>query len=145
VLNLHSIVRPAIQAVNPDTAATWLVSTGATNNADASRTPTYAPAQSVTAQVQPPSGKLLSHAEFLNIQGTIRSVYMFGNPQAISRVNAKGGDLLNFPQHPRAPADTWLVFVVEESGWNLTDGSWSRVGVVLQTDRARSSAAGCEC
>lgn len=134
-LNLHSIVRPAITTVNADTAATWLVSTGASDGADGSRTPTYAAGQPVTAQAQPPSGKLLAHAEFLNIQGTIRSVYMYGNPLSISRVDAKGGDLIQFPQNVGAPIDNWLVFTVEENGWNLTDGSWSRVGVVLQTDR----------
>jgi hypothetical protein len=134
-LNLHSITRGAIQAVNADTSIQWLVSTGATPNADASRTPTYAAPQTVTAQIQPPSGRLLRHAEFLNIQGTIRSVYMYGNPQSISRVDAKGGDLLQFPQYPGAPVDNWLVFVVEEQGWQLSDANWTRVGVVLQTDR----------
>lgn len=136
MLNLHAIVRPAITAVNDDTAANWLVSTGAAANTDGSRTPKYAPQQPVTAQVQPPSGKLLQHAEFLNIQGTIRSVYMYGNPQSISRVDAKGGDLLKFPQYPGAKVDTWLVFVVEESGWNVDDGGWSRVGVVLQATKS---------
>lgn len=134
-LNLHAITRPAITAVNADTAATWLVSAAPTVNPDGSQTPNYAAAQSVTAQIQPPSGKLLAHAEFLNIQGTIRSVYMYGNPQSISRVDAKGGDLLQFPQYPGAPVDNWLVLIVEEQGWDLTDANWTRVGVVLQTDR----------
>lgn len=133
-LNLHEIVRPAIQAVNPDTQARWIVSTGyaVVNGRQAAQ---YAPAVPVRAQVQPPSGKLLQHVNFLNIQGTLRSVYMYGNPQSVSRVDAKGGDLLQFPQNVGKPVDNWLVLIVEESGWNLDDGSWSKVGVILQTDR----------
>lgn len=134
-LNLHAITRGAIQAVNADTPAKWLVSTGSTGNPDGSKTPTYAAPQPVAAQVQPPSGETLKHAEFLNIQGTLRDVWMYGNPQAIVRVDAKGGDLLQFPQNVGAPIDNWLAFVVHENGWSLTDGSWSHVGVVLQVDR----------
>lgn len=138
-LNLHSIVRPAIQAVNPDTPVQWLVSTGFTVGSNGKQIPAFATPVPVRAQVQPPSGKLLQHANFLNIQGTLRSVYMYGNPQAISRVDAKGGDLLHFPQNVGAPVDNWLVLIVEEQGWNLTDGSWTKVGVILQTDRPAQS------
>ena len=134
-LNLHDIVRPAIQAVNPDTPAKWLVSTGYTPNAAGKQIPAYATPVRVRAQVQPPSGKALRHAEFVNIQGTLRSVYMYGAPSAVSRVDAKGGDLVQFPQVVGAPVDNWLVFLVEEQGWNVNDGAWSRVAVVLQTDR----------
>lgn len=134
-LNLHSIVRPAITTVNADTAAFWLVSTGNTPNADGSKTADYADPVAVTVQAQPPSGELLQHAEFLNVQGTIREVWMYGNPQSISRVDAKGGDLIEFPQNVGAPIETWLVKVVVEQGWSLTDGSWSHVGVILQVDR----------
>lgn len=137
-LDLHEIVRGAIQSVNEDTKAQWIVSTGY-GTVNGRQAPTYAPAVEVRAQIQPPSGKLLQHTNFLNIQGTLRSVYMYGNPQSVSRVDAKGGDLLLFPQNPGAPLDKWLVQLVEEQGWNLDDGSWSKVGVILQTDRPAQS------
>jgi hypothetical protein len=134
-LNLHNIVRPVIRAVNEDTPAKWLVSTGSTPNLAGKQIPSYAAPVCVRAQVQPPSGKALRHAEFMNIQGTTRSVYMYGEPAAIGRVSAKGGDLLQFPGVVGGPIENWLVTMVEEKGWNLDDGSWCRVMVVLQTDR----------
>lgn len=134
MLNLHEIVRPAIEAVNPDTEARWIVSTGY-GTVNGRQVAQYASAVPVRAQIQPPSGKLLQHTNFLNIQGTLRSVYMYGNPQGVSRVDAKGGDLLQFPQNVGRPVDNWLVILVEEQGWNLDGGSWSKVGVILQTDR----------
>ena len=114
--NLHGLVRGAINSVNPDIAGTWLVSTG-TNIDDAGKsTPTYAAAVPVKCQVQ-------------------AVVYMFANPDAINRLESKGGDLLKFPQYPRGPARTWLIRAVDEP-WTAGNGTlaWARVIVSLQLD-----------
>lgn len=132
-LNLHSIVRGAIQAVNADRPVVYLQSTGYTV-VNGVQTPSYAAAVTLQAQIQPPTGKDLQHVEFLNLQGTIRTVWMYSNPQAISRVDVRGGDLLQFPQFTGAPVDNWLIEHVDET-WDVTGGGWSKVFVTLQTDR----------
>ena len=148
-LNLHATVRAAIQIVNADIDALYLKSTGFGSNPSGKQVPAYATPVTVRAQVQPPSGKDLRHLEFLNIQGTIRTVFLYSNPQAIVRIDAKGGDLLQFPQFGGAPSDNWLVVSVAET-WDVgTNGAppselptpppsysgWTKLYVTLQTDR----------
>lgn len=134
--NLHAVVRSAIQAVNPDIPALWIPSRGYTVSANGlKQTPVYGEPCRIRAQVQPASNKALAHPDYMNMGGTLRSVYMYGYPQSLDRVEAKGGDLLQFPQHPGAPVENWYVFLVDESGWSLPHGGWAKVSVVLQTDR----------
>ena len=148
-LNLHATVRAAIQTVNADITASYLASTGYTANGSGQQAPSYAASVDVQCQVQPPSGRDLRHIEFLNIQGTIRTVFLYSNPQAIDRIDARGGDLLQFPQFSGAPVDNWEVFHVGETwdvGTNAAPASelptpppsysgWTKLYVVLQTDR----------
>lgn len=148
-LNLHATVRGAIQSVNPDIAASYLASTGYAGTSAGKQTPQYAAPVTVRIQAQPPSGKDLKHMEFLNIQGTTRTVFLYSNPQAIDRVDARGGDLLQFPQFTGAPTDNWLVAAVAETwdvGTNNAPASelptpppsysgWTKLYCVLQTDR----------
>jgi hypothetical protein len=133
--NLHSLVRGAINSVNPDIPAQLLVSTGNTVDAAGGSTPMYATAVPVKAQVQAIRGSDLKKYAFLQEQGVYRAVYMFGNPDAINRVESKGGDLLVFPQYPNGPNRTWLITSVDEP-WTAGNGglAWSRVIVTLQLD-----------
>jgi hypothetical protein len=133
--NLHSLVRGAINSVNPDIPAQWLVSTGNTIGSSGKSTPSYATAVSVQAQVQAVRGSDLQKYSFLQAQGVHRAVYMFANPDAINRVETKGGDLLVFGQYPNGSAKTWLVTAVDEP-WTSGNGNlaWSRVIVTLQLD-----------
>jgi hypothetical protein len=148
-LNLHATVRAAIQTVNADITASYIASTGYTVNSAGKQTPSYATPVNVRCQVQPPSGKDLKHLEYLNIQGTIRTVFLYSDPQAIVRVTARGGDLLQFPQFTGAPTDNWLVVEVAET-WDVgingtvpadlptpppSFSGWSKLYVTLQTDR----------
>lgn len=133
--NLHGLVRGAINAVNPDIPAQWLVSTGNTIGPSGKSTPSYAAAVPVQAQVQAVTGGDLRKHSFLQDQGVYRAVYMYANPDAINRVESKGGDLLVFPQYPRGTNRTWLVKVVDEP-WSAGNGNlaWCRVIVALQLD-----------
>jgi hypothetical protein len=149
-LNLHATVRAAINTVNADITAAYLASTGNAPDASGRQVPAYAAPVSVLCQVQPPSGKDLRHLEFLNVQGTTRTVFLYSDPQAIDRVNVQGGDLLQFPQFTGQPVDKWLVVEVPET-WDVsTNGGqvgeglptpppsysgWTKLYVVLQTDR----------
>ena len=140
-LNLHAKVRGAIRALNPDVPGWWYQSKGSVPNPDSRQVPAYLPAVAVRLQVQPPSAGDLRFAEFLQMQGVIRTVFMYSNPQGQVRVNQLGGDLLLFPQWAAAPVDAWLVEQPEES-WSVGQRGWSKLLACLQTDRLYSVADG---
>lgn len=127
-LNMHGMVRGAIQAVNTDIAATLRRSTGYTTDAAGKRTPVYADTTG-RVQEQALSSAELKHVNDLNIQGVIRKVYMYGNWGGPIRADATGGDLLVFPRVKGGPAVTWKIVTTFET-W--TDSGWCAVGVVLQ-------------
>jgi hypothetical protein len=133
-LNLHAVARGAIQAVNADISAWYYKSTGATTDSTGRQTPSYDAPLAVRIQAQPPSGRDLTHTNMLNFQGVVRTVFLYSDPQAIVRVDARGGDLLIFPQFAGAPNDLWLVTQVLET-WNVAAGGWSKLICTLQNDR----------
>lgn len=133
-MNLHGIVRGAINSVNPDKTALFLASLGATSNADFSQTPAYAPGVSVRIQIQPLGKDELKHIDRLNLQGVFRTVYMFGNAQGIIRVLAEGGDLLQFAPFQGQAVQNWKVVGPVEGPWNVEAGGWTKLIVCLQTD-----------
>ena len=132
-MNLHSIVRGAINSVNADRPALYLKSTGNTVNADYSQTPGYAAGVPVRVQIQPLDKEGLRHVEKLNMTGVFRTIFMYGNTQGIVRVQAKGGDLIQFSPFQGEGVQNWKV--VEADGpWNVEYGGWTKIIVVLQTD-----------
>lgn len=132
-MNLHGIVRGAINSVNADRPALYLASTGNTVNADFSQTPAYAPGVSVRIQIQPLGRDELKHIDRLNLQGVFRTVYMFGNTQGIVRILAQGGDLLQFAPFQGQATQNWKVINVD-GPWNVEQGGWTKLLVCLQTD-----------
>lgn len=103
-------------------------STGFSTSEDFQQVPEYE-STTVLANVQALSGSDLQHINGLNIQGTMRKVYLYGDVKAISRPDATGADLLVFPQDPDSSPQTWLVSQVMET-WP----DWCCVIVTLQTD-----------
>lgn len=130
-MNLHGIVRGAIGTVNPDQTIVWRASTGTSTDTAGKRTPTYAIDAPISAQVQPTSGDDLKQIEYLNMQGTLRTVYAFGSLQGIVRPALKGGDLLVFPLD--SVSRTWLVVHVLET-WTPDATGWCSVIAALQDD-----------
>ncbi len=133
-MNLHGIVRGAINTVNPDRVVTYLASTGASSNADFSQTPSYAPPVQVRVQIQPLGKEELRLVERLNLQGVFRTVYLFGNEQGIVRVLAQGGDLFQFAPFQGQTVQNWKVVGPVDGPWNVEDGGWTKLIVCLQTD-----------
>lgn len=132
-MNLHGAVRGAITSVNPDITAQFQASTGpGTPDASGNVTPMYAAPVAVRCQVQPLSRGDLRQVEALNLQGEFRAIFMFGNPQGVVRVNQQGGDLLTFPQFQGEAPSVWLVVNVD-GPWNVEQGGWSKLIVVLQS------------
>ena len=126
MLDLFGLTNSAIQSLNVNQSITWVQNTGYTTNAAGKRTPTTTNV-TIAAQIQALSGEALRHAENLNLQGVMRSVYMYGNPQGVERVDSKGGDVLQFAEIPGGNLANWLVTSVVET-WP----TWAHVIVTLQ-------------
>lgn len=124
-INLHSAVRGAITAINPDALATWRISSGYTTAADGAQTPTYTDVTGVRLQVQAMTGKDLQHRDMQNVQGVVRAVYMWGDGQGVVRGDAKGGDLLLFAN------SEWKVCAVLET-WTPDATGFCKLGVLKQ-------------
>lgn len=130
-MNLHSIARQSIAAVNPMVPVSIQISTGNTTTADGARTPTYAPAVTLLAQVQPLTWRDIQQLDGLNIQGIRRVAYLNGEIDALVRINNQGGDLVTFPPEPQfANGSVWLVAHMLEM-FTLTAG-WCKAALTLQ-------------
>jgi hypothetical protein len=123
-MDLHGIVKGVIGAVNPLVPATMQISTGYTDNADGSRTPTYS-TLAVNAQVQSMTYMDLRQVEGLNLNGTRRAIYLEGEFNGVNRPSQKGGDLVTLTDGPNA--GIWLIAQVIEQWEN-----WCKVIVTLQ-------------
>ncbi len=125
VINLHGIVGPCVAAVNPWVTVTIQASAGYTTAADGKRTPLYAPAVPMLAQMQSLQFRDLVQIDGLNLQGEGRALYLNGNWQGVVRPEVKGGDLVTLPD-----GSLWLIALVLENWW-LTDG-WCKVAITRQ-------------
>lgn len=123
-MNLHAIVGPIVSAINPTQTVQIAMGSSYTQNADFSRTPVYS-IVSAPAQIQALIGSDLRAVEALNVEGTLRALYLYGNVTGLIRASQKNGSLVKF-----ADGSVWMVFV-EFEPWNVTAG-WSKVGVVQQ-------------
>ena len=132
--NLHAIAQQVIPAVNPQVPATVQFSTGNAINADGSLTPTYAAPVSVAAQVQALTFRDIQQIAGLNLQGTRRAVYLFGDVEGLVRTTAQGGDLITFPGQVGGfpPNTVWLVALALETWGSGLAGGWCKVAATLQ-------------
>lgn len=98
-LNMHAIVRGAIEAVNEDVDGTVYVSTGNTNTRGI-LTPTFVP---VTArlQIQAQKHTPIEHENSLQTSNAFLTVYAYGNFSDIERRSQQGGDLIYVPSGRR--------------------------------------------
>lgn len=124
-MNLHSIVRTAIGAVNPEIIVSVQRSTGSTTNAAGHRVPTYADPVEVRAQKQSLQYNDLVQLDGLNIQGKRAALYIEGNWEGVVRTDGKGGDLITM-----CDGSVWLVALVLED-WGGREG-WVKVAITLQ-------------
>lgn len=120
-MNLHGLVAGGIGVVNPFVTVTVSESTGYSTASDGKRTPTYAVFQA-QAQIQALSGKDLRQIDGLNLNGTLRAIYFFGEVDAVVRALSKGGDVVT-----DSNANVYLVNQVLEQ-WP----DWCKVVVTLQ-------------
>lgn len=126
-MNLHRICSGAIASVNPFITGTVRYSSGSTTGADGVRAPTYVDIASVSMQVQALTSKDLHQLDGLNLNGTQRAIYLYGEIDGVVRSASKGGDLIVITSGINA--GVWLVNLVLEQ-WP----DWSKCAVVLQND-----------
>lgn len=110
-MNLHHIVRGAIQTVNPDTPGAVYVSTGHSTYMGITR-PQFA-AVPARLQVQAASHESLHHLDGLQSAKAISIIYAYGNFNTVNRPSGSGGDLV------RVGDDWWAIQNVLEwwPGW----------------------------
>lgn len=127
-MDLRGIANGVTTAVNPNQTVTVLRSTGFTTGAGAKQVPTYAAPVSGPGQIQALDADDIKQLDGLNIQGTIRAIYLRGTLAGVVRPNQTGGDLVTIAAPaPVALRGTWLVVKVLES-WP----DWTKAAIVLQ-------------
>ena len=125
-MNLRLLANRLTQVTNPNIQINWVQSNGYTTNDAGKRTPKTI-TLTVDAQVQALSATDLKHIDGLNINGVMRSVYLYGNAAGVVRADQIGGDILVFPEAPNCCNKNWLITQVMET-WP----DWCHVIVTLQ-------------
>ena len=127
MINLHAIVRPAINALHPDMTVALYHSIGQTNQLGRIKA-LYAPGQLVLAQVQTLTVDDLQQREDTSKTGLDAKAYLFSDeklpPAGIVRLFARNGDFI------RMQDGTWwlIVSVIED----FTRSGWICVGLSMQ-------------
>lgn len=121
-MDLRGIANGISSTVNPNETVTVKRSTGYTMGTGRRQVPSYANPVDGPAQIQALDGKDLRQVEGLNIQGTIRAIYLRGSLAGVIRPDQVGGDLVI-----RGNGEEWLVVKVLESWPN-----WTKAAIVKQ-------------
>ena len=122
-MDLRGIANGVTATVNPNETVTVLRSTGFTIGAGAKQVPSYAAPVTGPAQVQALDANDIKQLDGLNIQGTIRAIYLRGTLAGVVRPNQTGGDIIQ----RKNKKESWLVVKVLE-GWP----TWTKAAIVLQ-------------
>ncbi len=120
-MDLRGLANGVSSTVNPNQTVRVSRSTGYTIGTGRKQVPSYAAPVEGPGQVQALDGKDLQQLDGLNIQGTIRAIYLRGVLAGVVRPDGTGGDLVEIG------AETWLVVKVLE-GWP----TWTKAAIVLQ-------------
>ena len=120
-MDLRGLANGVSSTVNPNQTVRVSRSTGYTIGAGRKQVPSYATPVEGPGQVQALDGKDLQQLDGLNVQGTIRAIYLRGALAGVIRPDGTGGDLVEIG------AETWLVVKVLE-GWP----TWTKAAIVLQ-------------
>jgi hypothetical protein len=121
-MDLRSIANAGASVVNANAIVTVLRSTGYTIGDGGLQVPTYAAPVTGPANIQALSASDIKQMDNLNIQGTIRAIYLRGVLAGVVRPDSTGGDLVQWA------GKSWLVVRVLES-WD----NWTKAAIVLQT------------
>jgi len=124
-MNLRGIANSVSSMVNANVTITVLRSTGYTIGTGRKQVPSYATPATGPAQIQALDGNDLKQLDGLNIQGTIRSIYLAGAMAGTLRPDSLGGDVVQITTGIHA--GEWLVVKVLEA-WE----TWTKAAIVKQ-------------
>ncbi len=122
-MDLRGLANGVTSTINPNETVTVLRSTGYTIGAGAKQVPTFATPVTGPAQVQALDANDIEQLDGLNIQGTVRAIYLRGTLAGVVRPNQTGGDIVM----RKNETESWLVVKVLES-WH----DWTKAAIVLQ-------------
>ena len=122
-MDLRGLANGVSSTVNPNKTVTVRRSTGYTVGAGRKQVPSYAAPVSGPGQIQALDANDIKQLDGLNIQGTIRAIYLRGALAGVVRPDGTGGDLVQID------GQNWLVVKVLE-GWP----TWTKAAIVLQGD-----------
>lgn len=120
-MDLRGIANGVTTTVNPNQTVTVLRSTGYTIGAGRRQVPGYAAPVTGPGQIQALDANDIKQLDGLNVQGTIRAIYLRGNLAGVIRPDGTGGDIVQIA------GQDWLVVKVLE-GWP----TWTKAAIVLQ-------------
>ena len=120
-MDLRGIANGVTSTVNPNQTVTVLRSTGYTIGAGRRQVPSYAAPVTGPGQIQALDANDIKQLDGLNVQGTIRAIYLRGNLAGVIRPDGTGGDIVQMD------GQDWLVVKVLES-WP----TWTKAAIVLQ-------------
>lgn len=120
-MNVRGLASSATNAVNPFVPVTIKRSAGYQIGAGRKQVPAYDEPVIGKAKIQALDGKDLKQLDGINIEGTLRAIYLHGNLAGVIRPDSKGGDLIY------TDAQEWLVVKVLES-WP----TWTKCAIALQ-------------
>jgi len=127
-VNLRGLANSAIQGINPNTPMTVRISDGTytIDPATLRQVPNYIEYPAM-GNVQALDGDDLGQVNYLNIQGTIRAVYLYGSVSGVIRPDSVSVSRLIFSSNESGVTKEreWNVFKVLESWQN-----WCKVAVV---------------
>ena len=123
-MDIRGIANSAVSAINPNEIVRVKRSTGYTIGSGRKQIPSYADPVEGPAQIQALDGNDLKQLDGLNIQGTIRAIYLRGSLAGVIRPKDEGGDLV---LRKADFSETWLVVKVLES-WP----TWTKAAIVLE-------------
>ena len=131
-MNLRSLANAATQTINPNIALTVYVSNGTytINPATLRQEPVFTTYEAY-GNVQALDGDDLGQMDYLNIQGTIRAVYIYGNVSGVIRPDSISSAQLEFFSNESGIVKNrkWNVFKVIEA-WP----DWCKVAVVYSDE-----------
>lgn len=122
-MDLRGIANGVTATVNPNETVTVLRSTGFTVGAGAKQVPSYAAPVTGPGQIQALDADDIKQLDGLNIQGTIRAIYLRGTLAGVVRPNQTGGDIVK----RKNDSETWLVVKILEQ-WP----DWTKAAICLQ-------------
>jgi hypothetical protein len=122
-MDLRGLANGVTSIINPNETVTVLRSTGYTIGSGAKQVPSFAAPVTGPAQVQALDADDIKQLDGLNIQGTIRAIYLRGPLAGVVRPNQTGGDIVK----RKNETELWLVVKVLES-WP----DWTKAVIVLQ-------------